>query len=176
MSIRPLLAATGLLLGMACATAGPPPTAAPAPLQPGAHSSLDAVLQYREELNLSEEQVQRLRTLDDQLVKQNATLQAENPVHSAPASVDPGRGAGAGPGAGMGHHRGGGMQTPPLQNAPSQDNLRERLGENDTQAYLQAQPLFTEAQKARADEIASQYRVQLYDWQEFRKQHPVEGQ
>jgi hypothetical protein len=40
------------------------------------------------------------------------------------------------------------------------------LDENDTKAYLDAESVFTEAQKTRAREIASDYREQLYEQRE----------
>ena len=44
--------------------------------------------------------------------------------------------------------------------------LEDRLDENDTKAYLDAESAFTEAQKAAAREIASDYREQLYEQRE----------
>jgi hypothetical protein len=44
--------------------------------------------------------------------------------------------------------------------------LEDRLDENDTKAYLDAEGVFTEAQRARAREIASDYREQLYEQRE----------
>jgi hypothetical protein len=45
--------------------------------------------------------------------------------------------------------------------------LEDRLDENDTKAYLDAESALTEAQKARARDIASDYREQLYEQREM---------
>jgi hypothetical protein len=44
-----------------------------------------------------------------------------------------------------------------------QSVLEDRLDENDTKAYLDAEGVLTEAQKDRARDIASDYREQLYE-------------
>jgi len=80
---------------------------------------------------------------------------------------------GGGMGGGM---RGGGMRGGRMGGggfAPSgssaakktdrQGVLEDRLDENDTKAYLDAEGVLTEAQKSRARDIASDYREQLYD-------------
>ena len=44
--------------------------------------------------------------------------------------------------------------------------LEDRLDENDTKAYLDAESAFTDAQKAAARDIASDYREHLYEQRE----------
>ena len=51
--------------------------------------------------------------------------------------------------------------------ADKQAALEDRLDENDTKAYLDAEEnVLTEKQKERAREIASDYREQLYEQRE----------
>jgi hypothetical protein len=45
--------------------------------------------------------------------------------------------------------------------------LLEKMAENDTRAYLEAEQALTEQQQAKAREIASEYREALWD-----SQHP----
>jgi hypothetical protein len=78
----------------------------------------------------------------------------------------PGMGRGSGHGSGgMGGPQREGSAGPPsgrgVRNAP-----RERMDENDAKAYLDAESLLTDAQRARAREIAEQYREQLFEWRE----------
>jgi hypothetical protein len=42
-------------------------------------------------------------------------------------------------------------------------SAQDRMDENDTKAYLDAEEVLTEDQKAKAREIAESYREQLYD-------------
>ena len=95
---------------------------------------------------------------------------------SAPSS---GSGSGSG-GAPQGMHGGGmhgggmhggrmGGRSPASGGGKEADRaatLEDRLDENDTKAYLDAEGVFTEAQKEKAREIASDYREHLYEQRE----------
>jgi hypothetical protein len=91
-----------------------------------------------------------------------------------------GRGMGMGGGHGMGggggrHHGGGGESSADAQNRFAA--LRERIDDNDTKAYLDAEDILTDAQKPQAREVASHYREQLFERREqMRKQRSGEAQ
>ena len=53
-----------------------------------------------------------------------------------------------------------------------QATLEDRLDENDTKAYLDAESLLTDAQKGRAREMASDYRERLYEERAARSKAP----
>jgi len=141
------------------------------------------VLAHRGELNLSDDQIQKLEGLDRELRAKNQAIRAEgSAVHKAntaasspqrndpsmtrpttdPTASSPGR-MGGGRGMGRGPHRGpmGGA----VDNTQHHDP-ESRMDENDTDAYFTAEALLSEAQRPRAREIAEEYREQLYDYRE----------
>jgi hypothetical protein len=140
------------------------------------------VLEHREELALNEDQVTRLRNLDDELARSNQAVQDEidrrkkeasqastsdSSTGSDPFSSTPARGQGMGMGGGRsggGRHRergaGGPSATP---------NADDKIDDNDTRAYLEAEGALTEEQRPKAREIASHYREQLYNRRHARK-------
>jgi hypothetical protein len=152
-----------------------------APLPPLPRSSIAAVLEHREELALNDEQVTRLQNLDDELARSNQAVrdeldrrkkeasQASSSSNDSSSGGDPfssgGRGGGMGGGGmgggrmggGGGRHRGGGNAAAAT---PSAD---DKIDENDTRAYLEAEGTLTEEQRPKAREIASKYREQLYN-------------
>jgi hypothetical protein len=129
-------------------------------------SSIAAILAHRDELALAEAQVRQLEARDDQLARENAPLRARlegSPDPSgasrsgsvAPVGSPPGR-----PGGGARH---GGTRDPARPADPI-----ARMDDNDTRAYLEIEAnVLTEAQRPRAQEIASEFRSALYD-----RQHP----
>jgi hypothetical protein len=153
-------------------------------------SSIAAVVLHRAELGLTDEQVDGMEQRDQQREAENAAVNAAvreemekkgQKRSSAPSSTG-GSGSGGAPqgmhgGMGGGTH-GGGMHgsrmggRPPAsgsgggKEADRAATLEDRLDENDTKAYLDAESVFTEPQKARAREIASDYREQLYEQRE----------
>ncbi|MGZ6071917.1 MAG: hypothetical protein ACXWK8_11925 [Myxococcaceae bacterium] len=163
MRVVPLVA---VLLG-ACATA-PPPRRAPAPPPVDLpRSSIAAILLHRDELGLTQVQVEALERRDDELAREDAALRAQvakpNPSASASgAAPAPASGGSSGRG---GHrpHSGGASQ------ARKPTDPLTRIDDNDTRAYLDVEErVLTAAQRPRAQEIASQYREALYD-----QQHPA---
>jgi hypothetical protein len=78
------------------------------------------------------------------------------------------RSAGSYRGGGM---RGGGMRGGRMPRGPAGEGSKgnpeataqDRMDENDTKAYLDAEGVLTDAQKAKARDIAEDYREQLYD-------------
>jgi len=176
---------------LACATTPKPHRPMPPP--PAFRSSIDAVLAFRGELGLTDDQVLRLQAIDDKLEQDDAAIRAElrpagksGDIGSGPASSSPvGTGSpGAPGGAGMGGMGGrgmggrGGMGRGPAMGAPPRDPdqaarfeaARAKLDDNDTAAFFAAQEVLTEAQKPRAQEIASKYRSDLMDYREAMKQ------
>jgi hypothetical protein len=177
---------------VACASQPPPPQPiAPvatnqAALPPLPRSSIAAVVLHRAELGLTDEQVGEMEQRDQQREGENAAVREEMEKKgqkgpSAPSSTG-GSGNGGAPqgthGAMGGGMHGGGMhggrmggRSPASGSGGGKDadraaTLEDRLDENDTKAYLDAESVFTEAQKARAREIASDYREQLYERRE----------
>jgi hypothetical protein len=122
-----------------------------------------AVLEHADELALTDAQKQTLQQLDDALAEKNDALKAE--AHKRreagsgggdnPAPMMGGRGMRGG-GRGM---RGAGMR----HDAPEPEALTNKLDDNDTQTYLEAEKTLTEAQRPRARELASRYREALYN-------------
>ena len=161
-------------------------SAAPVPQPPLARSSIGAVLAHRGELNLTDEQIQKLEEMDHQVQVANEAIRTEgNPTRRPPAeprqqgspgenrtASDPGSrsatggpgriGGGPGMGRGGGHRRG--AMRAPAPEAIKHPEAQERMDENDTKAYLDAEVLLSESQRPRAREIAEEYREQLYDW------------
>jgi len=156
------------LLPLACATS--PQKAAPPPIQaPLPRSSIAAVLEHRRELELTDEQVRRLQDLDDQLERANAAIRKEanqKQTQSQPVSRAPRGGMGGMGGrsrGGMGRSTGEGRGQPSSPNVPK--SAEERIDDNDTNAYLEAEKLLTESQRPLALEIASRFREESWDRQ-----------
>jgi hypothetical protein len=120
---------------------------------------------------------------DQQRDQENAAVRGEmeGKTQKGPSAQSSGSGSGNGGGAlqGMGGGmRGGGMRGGRMggrsptsgagggKEADHAAALEDRLDENDTKAYLDVEAALTEAQKARAREIASEYREQLYEQRE----------
>ena len=177
---------------VACASQPPPPqpiapvSTTQAALPPLPRSSIAAVVLHRAELGLTDEQVDEMEQRDQRREGENAAVREEmekkgQKGSSAPSSTG-GSSNGSSPqgmhggmgsgmhGAGMHGSRMGGR--PPAsgsgggKEADRAATLEDRLDENDTKAYLDAESVFTEPQKARAREIASDYREQLYEQRE----------
>ena len=176
--------AAQLSLLLACAH-GPSPAAteAPPPRPPLAASSIGAVLAHRGELQLSDEQVEKLAQMDRELAKANEAIRTEGKSAGKPGQSgaresrsgnasdsrpprDPTAGGGMGGGRGMGrgggHHRG--MIPGTASDGEKRTDPQEKMDDNDTKAYLDAEPVLTEAQRPRAREIAEEYREQVYEW------------
>jgi hypothetical protein len=175
---------------VACASQPPPaPPIAPVPANPAAlpplpRSSIAAVVLHRAELKLTDDQVAALEQRDRQREEENAAVREEMEKKSqrAPSSRSGSGSGGAaqgmqGGGMGGGMHGGGmhggrmGGRSPASGSGGGKEadraaTLEDRLDENDTKAYLDAESAFTEAQKAAAREIASDYREQLYEQRE----------
>jgi hypothetical protein len=72
-----------------------------------------------------------------------------------------GGGRGRGMRGGMGGGRpGAGARSSP----PESQQLRDKLDDNDTQTYLEAEKALTEEQKPKAREYASKYREALFNY------------
>ncbi|HTB58128.1 MAG TPA: hypothetical protein VLC06_09655 [Polyangia bacterium] len=178
---------------VACASQPPPPQPiAPVPTNPAAlpplpRSSIAAVILHRAELGLTDEQVGEMEQRDQQRERENAAVREEmekktQKGQSASSTSTPSGGGGGpqgmqGGGTGGGMHGGGmhggrmGGRSPPSGSSGAKEadraaTLEDRLDENDTKAYLDVESVFTEAQKERAREIASDYREQLYEQRE----------
>lgn len=186
------------LLGLACATAQPvaplPPD--PATLPPLPHSALAAVLGHRGELELTDEQVRLIQRLDDHLVEENAAITAEAAKEPPPekrkreesstTSEDThfnegGSGVGMGGMGGMGG-RGGGRHPTEKKKAvasapvPVDKSLQERLDENDSDAYENAErSVLKKEQTERAREIAEKYREEIIERREMARKRAAVG-
>jgi hypothetical protein len=139
------------------------------------------VLANRGELGLSLEQVRSLEERDAMLERQNAPLLEELQSLRAPKKAADSRATGmergsqGQPGSGkLGRNgargsgsMGGGRMRPegPAGEAPGPgaEALHQKLDDNDTAAYLEAELLLTEAQRPRAREVASRYREQVFE-------------
>ena len=172
----------------ACASEPPPPQpivpvpTPPAALPPLPRSSIAAVVLHRAELGLTDEQVGEMEQRDQQREGENAAVREEmekktqkgqsassGSIRSGSSGAPQGM-QGGGMGGGMHGGRMGG-RSPASGSGGGKDldrtaTLEDRLDENDTKAYLDVESVFTEAQKARAREIASDYREQLYERRE----------
>jgi hypothetical protein len=135
----------------------------------------------RAALGLTDEQVGEMEQIDQKREEENAAAREE--VEEERKQATTGRPAGAGSGGGPaapqgmrgGGMRGGGMHggrmgggipasgSSGVRKTDRQATLDDRLDENDTKAYLDAENVLTEAQKGRARDIASDYREQLYE-------------
>jgi hypothetical protein len=196
------LLAVALLFGCA-STPSKPATAtstAPTPSVPSTplpRSSIAAVLEHRGELELTDDQVQKLEAFDQKLEQKNASLREQiaaarqnHAQNNSSGSSSNGRssdgsgsaggnpsgnnapnsGSGMGSGGFGGHGRGGhgiGRGGGERGNRPSDPGLvtstEQKLDDNDTQAYLEAESVLTDAQRDRARDVAEHYREQLFD-------------
>ncbi len=152
-------------LSLACATTQPKKVATTGPQATFPRSSIAAVLGHKDELQLTGEQVRRLQDLDDQLERQNAALRQEAEKRQSQGSSPSGafgRGMGGRSRGGTGGRSMGGTRSAPsTANGPK--SVEERIDDNDTNAYLEAEKVLTEAQRARAMEIASKFRQERWD-------------
>jgi hypothetical protein len=150
----------------------PPPTPAK-PVAPLARSSIAAVLEHRGELSLTDDQVQKLEALDAKREKADAGLRDELAAASRGSSSGSTSGSAAPAGGaasmgGMGGRHGGGRggrgsRSPSAPPGSRAEALQEKLDDDDTQAFLEAEPVFTDAQREKAEDIAGAYRAQLFD-------------
>jgi len=187
------LAACAVLLSTpawaACAHQKPAPVDVTA-LPPLPRSSIAAVVQQRAKLGLTDDQVRDLEEIDRERAKADAAFtdevaQKQKAAQAAGASAANGSPAGGARGGGMGGGgmRGGGMRGggmggrrgPPPASHEAADGtapatIQDRLDENDTKAFLDAEEVLTEAQRDPAREIASDYRAQLYERRELERQ------
>ena len=142
-------------------------------------------MQQRVKLALTDDEVRDLEELDQAREKANAAFmdevaQKQKAAQAAVASVGSGPPAGGGQGGGMGGggmrgggmggHRGAPQGVSEAANATAAATIQDRLDENDTKAFLDAEQVLTEAQRDPAREIASDYRSQLYERREL-EQH-----
>lgn len=170
-----------LLLVFAC-VAPPRQPRAPLTLHPPPQmprSSVAAVLAHGHELDLAPEQVQALRSIDEQLASQQRTIRVPQ-REAAPAHPGEGkrgepfaggempgqRGGGRGIGGERGGHRGE-RQEGTTTKAPA--DPRQIWDDNDTAAYLAAEGVLRPDQRDRARAIAEAYREQLYEVREVGK-------
>ena len=161
------IAVSAAFLALACATSQPKEVPTTSPQTPLPRSSIAAVLQHKDELQLTDDQVRRLQELDDQLEQQNAALRqaAEKRKSKDPSSSG---GFGKGIGGGSRGAMGGRLMRGPRSSASDGSgpkSLEERMDDNDTNAYLEAEKVLTEQQRARATEIASKFRQERWDRQ-----------
>jgi hypothetical protein len=183
-----MLIATLCVLFIGCASSKPaaePERVGPPPEAPRVHSSIQAVLAAREELQLTDEQVDKMKEIDGRREAADTALklpkagpstgekkEAKDADHGSPQ--DAGMGTMGGPGGmmgGRGGHAGRGMRgasaASPSEPKQKGASIQERLDDNDTASYLEAEESLTEVQKTRAREIASKYREQLSDYREY---------
>lgn len=199
-SMQPRLLRFVLLLAfVACSgkslrSQAPPPPPPAGSLPPLPRSSIAAVLEHREELALTPDQVQRLEEYDEKLAARNATLREGSASAYTAAGSDAGPPAqGSTPsgqrggvnmsggrrgGGGMGMGRGGRSGGGPRRNAPAEErsgeSLEQRMDDNDTRAYLEAEEqVLDPGQRERARAIAEEYREKLYDRREQLGRRPT---
>ncbi len=152
-------------LSVFCASANRERAAANKSLAPLPRSSIAAVLAARGELNLTVEQLRQLEKMDEQLEKANAPMRSEiqrvaqGEATSNQGGASTGRRAG---GAGSRRRGEGGAGSARIRQ-DALGTLQQRIDDNDTQAYLQAENVLTPAQQPRAREIASRFREELWD-------------
>jgi len=191
-ALRLRLALSFALCTVACASPAKPAAsvaASPATSPPLPRSSIAAVVSRRAELGLTDEQVGEMERIDQKREEENAVtreeLEKERKQAASGRPAGPGSGGGPSASQGMrGRGMGGGMHGGGMHGgrmgggAPAsgsgdakktnrQSALEDRLDENDTKAYLDAEDVLTEAQKPRARDIASDYREQLYEQREL---------
>jgi hypothetical protein len=163
-----------------CATKPPPAPAAPpaAALPPLPRSSIAAVVLKRDELHLTDDQVRQMEEIDRRREQADQALRDE-PAHAKKAGTSGGSPPPAG-GTGMGGMRGGRMGgmggmggrrrsggvSPSAGERDRPPTAEERMDDNDTRAYLEAEAVLDEEQRPKARDIAERYREALYDRRE----------
>ncbi|MCE9667964.1 hypothetical protein LY474_09090 [Myxococcus stipitatus] len=172
------------LLSTACATTseaerprGPPPKAL-------FQSPLALLLEHRGELTLSGDQVASLEALERALEEKNAPLREKMreargaPPEQSGRGPPPGGGGmgGGGPrgmGGGGGRGRMGAGGPPRHGGGPRSDGasreqkaLLRELEDHETAAYMEAEKLLDDTQRARARELFSQQREERLRWRE----------
>ena len=171
---------------MACTHEKPSATVDVASLPPLPRSSIAAVVQQRAKLGLTDDQVRDLEEIDQEREKAdtaftNEVAQKQKAAQAAGASAasspPPGGARGGGGMRGGGMHGGGmgGRRGSPQAGHEAADGtaaatIQDRLDENDTKAFLDAEQVLTESQRDPAREIASDYRAQLYERRELERQ------
>ncbi len=174
------------LLPLLGADSSPPPLPAPMLLP---RSSIAAVLAHRGELGLDDAEVKQLEERDAALQRRLAEIRerfaaegrsqwgrGRGPTPGPPAGESPDRapGGGAGPGGGPapgGRFRGGGggyrgsrpAGHPAPDPAARAAELRRRLDDADTAAWLEAEDLLREPHRKPARQVAEKYREALAD-------------
>jgi hypothetical protein len=142
-------------------------------------------VQARAKLSLTDDQVRDLEAIDQEREKADAAITEEvarKQKAAQAAGASPVAGGAPAGGMGGGGMRGGGMRgggmggrrgaragaegakgNPPV-------SIQDRLDENDTKAFLDAEQVLSAAQRDSAREIASDYRAQLYERRELERQ------
>ncbi len=141
-----------LLLALGCAAPphqrGAPLTLRPPPQMP--RSSVAAVLAHGHELDLAREQAQALRSIDEQLAREQEAIRGPQRETAT-----------ARPGGEHSGHRGGGQERAAPKTATDTEQIWD---DNDTEAYLAAEGVLRADQRDRARGIAEAYREQLYEF------------
>jgi hypothetical protein len=161
-------AALALIVVSGCAH-GPPRPRTPAP---AFLSSLDAVMSHAAELGLTPEQLDKLDAIEARRERRDAdSLAAFAPRKTEAASAEqpqteaPPVGSGRHGGGRGGGHRGGmgGGRHHPAPPHSNDAKVQDALDQHDTEAFTEGLAVFTDEQRPRAIEWASQYRAQLFD-------------
>ena len=159
-------------LGLACAG---PQKPRPAPERPPPRlpppSSILAVLGHREELALDGGQVAQLVEIQRELDRENAEASESAAAAAAKGAAPKGAGGDGRPARPHGAP-GGSRRDKRAEPANAEEALYEAVSENDTRAFLRAEPIFSKAkgQWDRAREIAESYRADYADrWEKARR-------
>lgn len=179
------------LLVAGCATVQKPEE--PPPPRPEERSSLDVLLRHRSELQLTEDQVERLERLDDKRESEVAALRTElaerkrahqegsgakGPASGSnappPGMSSRGMGGAGTRGRGMGGGMGRGQGSVAPRDPSEFERIHQKIDDADTRAFVDAHSMvLTEAQRPTAEKLASEYRAALFDYrEEMRKRHP----
>ena len=189
-TVRRSACGLGILFLVSCAHDEPPVPVNVASLPPLPRSSIAAVVQQRATLKLTDEQVRDLEALDQEREKANAAIldEVDKRQKAAQAAAGSAGSGGAGNAASTGGMNGGGMRgggmrgggmggrrgapsaSHPSAAGPDAATVQDRLDENDTKAFLDAEQVLTQLQRDPAREIASDYRAQLYERRELDRQ------
>jgi len=170
--VVPIAALAALCAGCSASRPRPAPVA-PRQTVSLPRSSIAAVLAHREELQLDDYQVKELERIDAELHKRNEQTRkefGERPgatTTESPATRErpPGRRRGfTGPGGEPGGSRS--AYASDRARGASRSALERALDDNDTQAFLTAEPLLREAQRDRAKDVAESYREALFESRE----------
>jgi hypothetical protein len=185
------LCAQAVLL-IACASV--PKDEGPPPPRPEERSSLDVLLRHRSELQLTDDQIERLERLDDQREREVAALRTElaerkrahqegsggakGPASGSnappPGMSSRGMGGAGNRGRGMGGGMGRGQGSVAPRDPSEFERLHQKIDDADTRAFVDAHSMvLTQAQRPAAEKFASDYRAALFDYrEEMRKRHP----